>query len=204
MGDFAHCFYSVTSRARHGVFPDLKRRGVCRVHTAMATIENVQTAIDALTKEVHALRKDMKKIRQHFEDPTGEKQAARVKNNGFNKPLGVSDKLRAFLGLAADEKISRSQVTTRINTYVTEKGLKAGQNISLDESLKDLLQVPEGVQVTFLNIQKYINPHYIKEVKPETEKKPRATKKTESSTTGDAPKEKKMRPKVAKPATATA
>ena len=181
----------------------------------MATIENVQTAIDALTKEVHALRKDMKKIRQHFEDPTGEKQAARVKNNGFNKPLGVSDKLRAFLGLAADEKISRSQVTRKMNEYVEAKGLKAGQNISLDDTMKDLLQVPEGIQVTFLNIQKYINPHYIKELKPEGEKKPRAKKAAAEPAPGvittpvesvsDAPKEKKLRPKVAKPAaTATA
>jgi molecular chaperone GrpE (heat shock protein) len=168
----------------------------------------MEDTLKHILDDIKSLHRDVRKIRQHFEDPEGEKAAARAQNNGFNKPLGVTDKLRAFLGLAADEKISRSQVTTRINTYVTEKGLKAGQNISLDESLKDLLQVPEGVQVTFLNIQKYINPHYIKEVKPETEKKPRATKKAAeeavSSTTGDAPKEKKMRPKVAKPATATA
>jgi hypothetical protein len=55
--------------------------------------------------------------------------------------------------------------------------------------------------VTFLNIQKFINPHYIKD--PTTEKKPRAKKevadeKTESSTGDAAPKEKKVRPKVAK------
>ena len=183
---------------------------------ATITLETLHTALEAIAKEQRALRKDVRKIRQHFEDPEGEKAAARAQNNGFNKPLGVTDKLRAFLGLAADEKISRSQVTTRINTYVTEKGLKAGQNISLDESLKDLLQVPEGVQVTFLNIQKYINPHYIKEEKPPVEKKPRAKKAAavEGSTTAgittptesvsEAPKEKKMRPKVAKPAAATA
>lgn len=150
--------------------------------------------LDDLAKELKALRKDVRKIRQHIEDPTGEKQAARTQNNGFNKPLGVSDKLRAFLSLGADEKISRSQVTRRVNEYVEAKGLKAGQNISLDAALKDILEVPEGVQVTFLNIQKYINPHYIKEVKPETEKKPRAKK-------DDAPPtEKKSRPKVEKKA----
>jgi len=61
--------------------------------------------------------------------------------------------------------------------------------------------------VTFLNIQKYINPHYVKEPKPETEKKPRAKKVVEEKPEGaetEAPKEKKMRPKVAKPATASA
>jgi hypothetical protein len=155
--------------------------------------------LEMLAKELKAVRKDLRRIRQHFEDPTGEKQAARAQNNGFNKPLNVSDKLRTFLGMAADEKVSRSQVTARINTYVTEKGLKAGQNISMDATLKDLLEPPEGVQVTFLNIQKYINPHYIKEVKPEGEKKPKAAPKTE----GDAAtKEKKSRPKVAKTAAA--
>ena len=168
----------------------------------MATIESLATTLEALAKEQRALRKDVRKIRQHLEDPNGEKQAARAQNNGFNKPLGVSEKLRAFLNLAADEKISRSQVTRKMNEYVEAKGLKAGQNISLDDSLKDLLQVPEGVQVTFLNIQKYINPHYVKEPKPEGEKKPRAKKEpATAAASGDAtPKEKKVRPKVAKAA----
>jgi chromatin remodeling complex protein RSC6 len=167
----------------------------------MATIESLSVALEALAKEQRALRKDVRKIRQHLEDPNGEKQAARAQNNGFNKPLGVSDKLRAFLNLAVDEKISRSQVTRKMNEYVEAKGLKAGQNISLDETMKDLLQVPEGVQVTFLNIQKYINPHYVKEIKPEGEKKPRAKKAEaagETSTEVSPPKEKKVRPKVAK------
>ena len=164
--------------------------------TTPVSLETIFAAVEAIAKEQRALRKDVRKIRQHFEDPTGEKQAARAQNNGFNKPLNVTEKLRIFLNLAADEKISRSQVTARINTYVTEKGLKAGQNISLDATLKDLLQPPEGTQITFLNIQKYINPHYIKEV---TEKKPRE-KKPKAETPADAPpKEKKVRPKVAKP-----
>jgi chromatin remodeling complex protein RSC6 len=178
--------------------------------TTPVTLETLSAAIEAIAKEQRALRKDIRKIRQHFEDPEGEKAAARAQNNGFNKPLGVSEKLRTFLGLAADEKISRSQVTRKVNEYVEAKGLKAGQNISLDATLQDILQVPEGVQVTFLNIQKYINPHYIKEEKPPVEKKPRAKKapvEGAAGTTSDEvvpPKEKKMRPKVAKPVTATA
>jgi len=158
--------------------------------------------LETLAKELKALRKDVRKIRQHFEDPDGEKRAARAQNNGFNKPLGVSDKLRAFLGLAADEKISRSQVTARINGYVTEKGLKTGQNISLDATLKELLQPPADVQVTFLNIQKYINPHYIKEAKPEAPKKVAKPKAAVTSTEAAPPAEKKSRPKIAKTASA--
>ena len=155
--------------------------------------------LDDLMKEMKALRKDMRKIRAHIEDPTGEKSKARAVNNGFNKPLDVTPELRAFLSLAADEKISRSQVTSRINTYVTAKGLRAGQNISMDAALQELLKPPTDMQVTFLNIQKYINPHYIKEEKPVAPKTPRAPKA--EADPNAPPKEKKVRPKVAKPAT---
>lgn len=116
----------------------------------------------ALQAEIKALRKDLRRVKALLEDPTGEKAKARVSNNGFNKPLEVSEKLRAFLKLAADEKISRSQVTKRINEYVTLHNLKAGQVINLDATLKDILTPPEGTNVTFLNIQRYINHHYIK------------------------------------------
>jgi hypothetical protein len=162
----------------------------------MATTTPV--TLDSIAKEIKALRKDIRKIRQHIEDPSGEKAAARAQNNGFNKLQDVTPKLRAFLGLGETDKISRSQVTRKVNEYVEAKGLKAGQNITLDAAMKDLLQVPEGIQVTFLNIQKYINPHYIKEEKPETEKKPRVKKEPVAAPADEAPKEKKVRPKVAK------
>jgi upstream activation factor subunit UAF30 len=151
-----------------------------------------QVQIDALLKEIKALRKDMRKIRQHIEDPQGEKAKARAANNGFNKPMKLSDKLRAFLTLGPEDMMSRSQVTRKVNEYVEAKGLKNGQKISLDATLQDLLAVPADIQVTFLNIQKFINPHYIKEPAPPKEPK-------EPKPESEPPKEKKLRPKVVKP-----
>jgi upstream activation factor subunit UAF30 len=167
----------------------------------MAT--DTPVTLDALMKEMKAMRKEIRKIRQHIEDPTGEKQEARTKNNGFNKPQKVTDALRAFLCLGPEELISRSQVSNHMNKYFEANDLKAGQKISLDDKLKSLLEVPEGVQLTFLNLQHYLSKHYIKEV---TEKKPRAKKAPvespveATSTDVVAPKEKKVRPKVVKPA----
>jgi upstream activation factor subunit UAF30 len=133
--------------------------------------------LTSLQSEIKALRKDLRKVKQLLEDPSGEKTKARASNNGFNKPLDVSDKMRAFLKLGVEDKVSRSQVTKLINQYVTEKGLKAGQQITLDDTLKDLLAPPEGTQITFLNIQKYINPHYIKApVEPKAPKVPKEKK----------------------------
>jgi len=123
----------------------------------------LQTLIADQQKEFKAIRKDIRKIRQHIEDPTGEKAQLRSQNNGFRKPQVVSPELRSFLALGPDDKISRADVTRKLNEYVTEKGLKNGQNLTMDDKLQSLLSPPEGVQVTFLNIQKYINRHYIKE-----------------------------------------
>lgn len=172
----------------------------------MATIETLHTAIEALAKELRTLHKDVRKIRQHFEDPTGEKKEARAKNNGFNKPQKVTPELKAFLGLGPDEMISRSQVSNFVNKYLETHGLKEGQKIKMDETLKSLLDVPADIQLTFLNIQRYMNKHYVKEPKPEgAEKKPRAKKEPAAAATSteEAPKEKKMRPKVAKTPAAT-
>jgi upstream activation factor subunit UAF30 len=170
----------------------------------MATTTDVPVTLDALMKELKAVRKEIRKIRQHIEDPTGEKQEARTKNNGFNKPQKVTDALKTFLSLADGEMISRSQVSNHMNKYFEANNLKAGQKITLDDKLKALLEVPEGTQLTFLNLQHYLSTHYIKE---EVEKKPRAKKAaaaTDAPVTEAAaaapPKEKKVRPKVAKPA----
>lgn len=130
------------------------------------TTITLQTIFD----EIKLLRKDLRKVKNLIEDPQGEKAKARSTSNGFNKPLDISEELRKFLKLAAGEQISRSQVTKKVNEYVTEKGLKQGQNINMDASLKAILDPPADVQVTFLNIQKYINKHYIKTEKPVKEK----------------------------------
>jgi len=122
-----------------------------------------------LFDEIKLLRKDIRKLKNLLEDPQGEKAKARSTSNGFNKPLDISEELRKFLNMGPGEQISRSQVTKKVNEYVTEKGLKNGQHINMDASLKSLLDPPDGVQVTFLNIQKYINKHYVKAEKPATE-----------------------------------
>jgi len=134
----------------------------------MASLDSVVSEISSLRSELKSLTKLVRKIRAHQEDPSGEKAKARAVNNGFNRTLEISPKLREFLGLAVDESVSRSEVTRRINKYINDNGLKHpdnGRMIILDAKLVDLLAPPEGVQVTFLNIQKYLSPHYVKVVK---------------------------------------
>jgi upstream activation factor subunit UAF30 len=126
---------------------------------------DIVTELTEIKNSIKALSKLIRKLRSAQDDPDGEKAKTRVSNNGFNRPLEVSAKLRSFLELGADELISRSEVTRRINAYVTSNSLKHPDNgrvIILDEKLTGLLEPPAGLQITFLNIQKYLSPHYIK------------------------------------------
>jgi hypothetical protein len=48
-----------------------------------------------------------------------------------------------------------------MSAYAKEKGLNDGKNINMDDALKDLLNPPEGVKISIMNIQRYINHHYV-------------------------------------------
>ncbi|BCV07122.1 MAG: hypothetical protein Ct9H90mV1_0890 [Prasinovirus sp.] len=129
------------------------------------SIETVLEEIAALRSDVKSLSKIVRKIKAKQDDPTGEKAASRAMNNGFNRKQAISEKLRAFLDLPQGELVSRSTVTKAINKYVTDNGLKNPDNgriLILDDKLRNLLEPPPDVEITFLNLQRYLSPHYTK------------------------------------------
>ena len=129
------------------------------------SLETIQTEIAALRAEVKSLVKLVRKVKNFQEDPDGEKAKKRAENNGFNRKQEITPKLREFLGLPEGELVSRSEVTKFVNKYIIDKGLKHpdnGRQIILDDKLRDLLAPPADVQVTYLNLQKYLSPHYVK------------------------------------------
>jgi chromatin remodeling complex protein RSC6 len=129
------------------------------------SFESVLTEIAALRNDVKSLTKIVRKIKAKQDDPDGTKAASRAKNNGFNREQAISPKLADFLGVEADKLVSRSFVTRAINKYATEKGLKHPENgrvLVLDDKLRTLLDPPADTQITFLNLQKYLSPHYTK------------------------------------------
>jgi upstream activation factor subunit UAF30 len=129
------------------------------------SIETVLTEMTALRNELKSLTKIVRKIKAKQDDPTGEKSANRAKNNGFNREQKISEKLRVFLNLPEGKLVSRSTVTRSINEYVKANDLKHPDNgriLVLDQKLRDLLEPPADTQVTFLNLQKFLSPHYTK------------------------------------------
>ena len=133
----------------------------------MATLDQLYTLLLSTQKDLKNLAKQVRRVNTRFDDPDGSKAKERAKNNGFNRAQRITPELAAFLEVPEEEMLSRSAVTRRVNSYIREKELKHPDNgrvimVEKDEKLKALLKVPEDEQLTYLNIQKYLSPHYIK------------------------------------------
>lgn len=133
--------------------------------TVLELLNKLTAQVAELHKDNKSIAKLVRKVRAHQEDPDGEKAKARAKNNGFNIPHKVTPEFSKFLGIGPDEMITRSQANTKIRDYVNANNLKNPENgriIFIDDAMRALLEPPEGVQITYLNIQTYLRKHYIK------------------------------------------
>ncbi len=131
--------------------------------TLRETVSSMITEVKRLDKRVHREIKDARKRKRRV--PKDGEEAVKRGPSIFEIPTKVTDELCKFLGHPAGTLISRSNVTKQINNYVKEKGLKNKHDIKPDAALKKLLQVPEGEQLTYFNLQRYLNRHYVKEPK---------------------------------------
>jgi len=128
------------------------------------TVSSMITEVKRLDKRVHREIKDARKRKRRVpkEGEEGVKRGPSI----FEIPTKVTDELCRFLGKPTGTLISRSNVTKELNNYVKANNLKIKHDIKPDGPLRKLLQVPETDQLTYFNLQKYLNKHYIKEVKP--------------------------------------
>jgi hypothetical protein len=126
------------------------------------TISTLHAQLKKLEKRVAREIKDARKRKRRAPqlDENGVAKPPRL--SIFEVPTKLSDDLCAFLAKPKGSEMSRSNVTKAVTTYIKEKGLKNKHDIKPDASLKKLLGVPEGEALTYFNLQKYLNKHYVK------------------------------------------
>lgn len=108
----------------------------------------------AINRELSASRKEIKKRK--------EKKANR-KASGFAKPGKISTELSSFMSKTEGELVARTEVTKYIINYIKEKELQNPSNrkvILPNKELKKILNVSEEQEVTYFNLQKYMNHHF--------------------------------------------
>jgi upstream activation factor subunit UAF30 len=90
--------------------------------------------------------------------------------SGFVKPTRISDELAKFLGKDVGSEMARTEVTRDINKYIRTHNLQDstnGRKINPDTKLASLLKIKKGDELTYFNLQRYMSPHFSKNVKVE-------------------------------------
>jgi len=137
-----------------------------RLNSARELLAGLVSDVKKLDKRVHKELKDARKRRRRSKPEEGVEGAEakpRVPSI-FERPVQVTEELCAFLAKPKGTLMSRSEVTKGVNCYVKEKNLKNKHDITPDASLKKLLQIADGDSLTYFNLQRYLNRHYIKAV----------------------------------------
>jgi upstream activation factor subunit UAF30 len=129
--------------------------------TMRETVATLLGQIKRLEKRVHREIKDARKRKRRVKTDENGVEVKRAPSI-FERPTPISNDLCHFLGKTNGSMMSRSEVTKAVNTYVKEKNLKNKHDIKPDAALKKLLGVPEGEQLTYFNLQRYLNKHYLK------------------------------------------
>lgn len=129
------------------------------VEAQITTLKSVLANLKRLEKRVTKEIKDAKKKRKVARKENADGTPAVVP---FQIPKPITDELGLFLGKGKNATASRSEVTKFISAYVKQKGLGDKHNIKADAPLMKLLGITAADQLTYFNLQKYLNKHYVK------------------------------------------
>ena len=122
--------------------------------------------ISTLQKVVKNVEKDVTKELNNIKKKK-EKTKTKRAPSGFAKPTKVTKELCEFMNKPEGSEIARTEVTKALVSYIKSNNLielgEATKNkIVPDEKLKNLLgiQCEEVNELTYFNIQKYMNKHF--------------------------------------------
>ena len=90
------------------------------------------------------------------------------KEYGWCKLTRISDELAEFLGKETGTEMARTAVTRDINAYIRANSLQDtdnGRKINPDTKLATLLKLTKEDELTYFNLQRYMSPHFHKNVK---------------------------------------
>ena len=123
--------------------------------------------ISTLQKVVKTVEKDVKKeLKNLKKDKKKDKPRAKRAPSGFAKPTKVTKELCDFMNKPDGSEIARTEVTKALVCYIkTNNLIELGQDLKNkiipDEKLKNLLGIEdEKNDLTYFNIQKYMNKHF--------------------------------------------
>ena len=121
--------------------------------------QNIKSLEKCVKKQMKTLKKETIKIKT--------KNKGNRKPSGFAKPSKVTKELCEFMNKEEGSEIARTEVTRALVSYIKDNKLENTINskiIAPDDKLKLLLGLDDSQELTYFNIQKYMNKHFVKNI----------------------------------------
>lgn len=135
----------------------------------ISKFQSMLSNFSSLKAELKTLeRKTMRQIKVVQKLNNKKKRKGTRAPSGFVKPSPISNELADFLGKPQGCEMARTDVTREINKYIRANNLQDkenGRKINPDKQLCTLLKVEPDVNLTYFNLQRYMGPHFPKQIK---------------------------------------
>lgn len=130
------------------------------------TLSTFKTTISTLSTQIKNLERNVKKnIKRLEKEGKKNKNKGNRKASGFAVPTKISKDLCKFMGVKEGTQLARTEVTKYIIQYIKDNKLPDETNkkiIKPNNKLKSLLKLEKNDEVTYFNLQKYMNKHFVK------------------------------------------
>ena len=132
----------------------------------LSMLSGFRNQITMLQNHIRGLEKNVKRQMKMLQ-----KEAKKNRNKGNRKPSGfavptpISNQLCDFMKKPHGSEVARTEVTQYIISYIKTHNLQFPQNrkvIKPDKSLKTLLALTSKEEVTYFNLQRFMNKHFVK------------------------------------------
>lgn len=129
----------------------------------------IKTSIGSVMSKLRQYKKTVEKTLKDVSKDTNQKEKksrgvkVEIKKPSIIMPVVLSNDLCDFLNKPRDTEMTRTQITKDIYAYIKKNKLQdqnTKQKINYDENLKKLLKLNENEELTYLNLQHYLNPHF--------------------------------------------
>jgi len=138
------------------------------------TLSQLKTQIVIIATQLRTLEKTVnKEVKTHKKENVKKQVKGVRKPSGFAAASPISKDLCEFMGQDIGTNIARTEVTKFICSYIKSKSLTDDNNnkvIKPDDKLKDLLGTDDDTVLTYFNIQRFMNKHFIKNANQKNEK----------------------------------
>lgn len=149
-------------------------------HTLFKRFETMYESLSLMRTQMNVLQREMKDIEKQIKKEMKTVQNKQIKAkeakkrapSGFAKPTKVTNELCEFMNRPVGSEIARTEVTKALVQYIKDNKLQqqnaeTKNKIIPDQKLSWLLGInnDEASELTFFNIQKYMNKHFVRECK---------------------------------------